>query len=170
MKVAKATPEDVNAIFDILQALDAISEGEMPGDDNEEINIGLFDLLDALDAGAETYVSDNVNYFIRQALKYLLNIQSFSSPTRAAWNLSAFLNPENEIVDPESSTLKMHPKIEQGLTDTDRLNWIIANGARIEGNNGEIQFFASLDDDDMSHGLIGIRDEIDIRMNKKCAT
>ncbi len=54
--------------------------------------------------------------------------------------------------------------------DTARLDWIIKNGARIEGNNGEIEFFASLDDDSIAHGLIGIREEISERMKPRCPT
>lgn len=54
--------------------------------------------------------------------------------------------------------------------DTERLNWIINNGARIEGDNGQIAFFASLDDDNIAHGLIGIRDEISEQMKPRCST
>lgn len=127
MKVAKATEDDQNAIYNILCALESISNGEMPGIEDDE-GIGQYRLHEALDAGESEYVSDKINYFVRRAIKHLLNVYSSAHPMRAAVNLSALLDNQNEIVDPDNSTLEIHPKIEQGLADTKRLNWLLSNG------------------------------------------
>lgn len=131
MKVAKATEDDQNAIYKILGALESISNGEMPGiedDIEDDEGIGRYRLHEALDAGENEYVPDEINYFIRRAIKHLLNVYSSAHPMRAAVNLSALLGNQNEIVDPDNSTLEIHPKIEQGLADTERLNWLLSNG------------------------------------------
>ena len=36
MKIAKATEADINAIYDILGALESIPDGEMPGGEDDE--------------------------------------------------------------------------------------------------------------------------------------
>ena len=118
MKVAKATEDDQNAIYKILGALESISNGEMPGiedDIEDDEGIGRYRLHEALDAGENEYVPDEIIY-------------SSAHPMRAAVNLSALLDNQNEIVDPDNSTLEIHPKIEQGLADTERLNWLLSNG------------------------------------------
>lgn len=39
-------------------------------------------------------------------------------------NLSALLEPENKVIDPESSTLDLHPNILKSLADTERLDFV----------------------------------------------
>lgn len=107
MKVAKATEDDQNAIYNILCALESISNGEMPGIEDDE-GIGQYRLHEALDAGESEYVSDKINYFVRRAIKHLLNVYSSAHPMRAAVNLSALLDNQNEIVDPDNSTWAQH--------------------------------------------------------------
>lgn len=172
MKVARTTEKDINILFDLLNALDAIKSGHMP-EENEDClikQISKYSLEESFDKDVEEYVSYECNYFIRQALKHLLNIYESGYLMLAAMNLTAFLNPENEIVDMNDSTLELHPKIKQGLEDTERLDWIIKNGARIENDGGEIAFCAAIEDTDMARGPIGIRDEISYMMQERCST
>lgn len=131
MKVSKATNQDVDAIFDIIGLLDIVRDGEMPNENEEsdpKENIGKWALLEALDATEEEYVSNKVNHFIRQALKRLLSIHSSAYPMRAAMNLSCFLEPSNEIIDPENNVLELHPKIHQAILDSERLEWFFEHG------------------------------------------
>lgn len=131
MKVSKATNQDVDAIFDIIGLLDIVRDGEMPNENEEsdpKENIGEWALLAALDATEEEYVSNKVNYFIRQALKRLLSIHSSAYLMRAAMNLSCFLEPSNEIIDPENDVLELHPKIHQAILDSGRLEWFFEHG------------------------------------------
>ena len=127
MKVSKATNQDVDAIFDIIGLLDIVRDGEMPNENEEsdpKENIGKWALLEALDATEEEYVSNKVNHFIRQALKRLLSIHSSAYPMRAA----CFLEPSNEIIDPENNVLELHPKIHQAILDSERLEWFFEHG------------------------------------------
>nr|DAU87868.1 MAG TPA: hypothetical protein [Caudoviricetes sp.] len=131
MKVSKATNQDVDAIFDIIGLLDIARDGEMPNENEEsdpKENIGEWALLAALDATEEEYVSNKVNHFIRQALKRLLSIHSSAYLMRAAMNLSCFLEPSNEIIDPENDVLELHPKIHQAILDSERLEWFFEHG------------------------------------------
>ncbi len=128
MKVGKATEKEVDTLFNLLSALETISNGEMPEEENEEMDIGWSDLQIALDAGEDEHVSDKDNYFIRQALKHLLGIYSECDLMRAAANLLVFLDPSNNIVDHEKSTLELNPIIIKGLSDTARLDWLYENG------------------------------------------
>lgn len=156
MKIAKATEADINAIYGILGALESIQDGEMPGGEDDE-GVGQNKLYEALDAGKDEYVSDQINYFIRKALKYLLNVYCSAHPMRAVGNLSAFLDHENEIVDPDNNTLELHPNIIQGLADTKRLDWLFSNG--ISKFSKEILFGTIVNESNF-------RDEIDKIMKK----
>nr|DAO76388.1 MAG TPA: hypothetical protein [Bacteriophage sp.] len=131
MKVTKATKQDVDAIFDIISLLDAVQDGEIPNENEEsdpQESIGTCALFEALDATEEEYVSNKVNHFIRQALKRLISIHSSAYPMLAAMNLSCFLEPSNEIIDPENDTLEFHPKIHQAMLDSERLEWFFKYG------------------------------------------
>lgn len=156
MKIAKATEADINAIYDILGALESIPDGEMPGGEDDE-GVGQNKLYEALDAGKDESVSDEINYFIRKALKYLLNVYWSAHLMRAAGNLSTLLDPENEIVDPDNNTLELHPNIIQGLADTKRLDWLLSNG--MSKFSKEILFGTIVNDSNL-------RDEIDKLMKK----
>ena len=124
MKVARARKEDVDVIYDLLGALDRIKDGESFEEDEESEGIGWCELQDALDAGEDDYVPDKVNHYIRQAMKHLLDACHLGNGMRAVMNLSALLEPENEVVDPESSILDLHPNILKSLADTERLDFI----------------------------------------------
>lgn len=126
MKIARATKKDVDAIFDLLNALDTIKSGIMPDEheSSEVREVSEYDLDMALENGIQDYVSDECNYFIRQALSYLIDIHESAYTMRAAMNLAVLLDPKNEIIDAENSILEPHPKITTGLEDTTRLNWL----------------------------------------------
>ena len=124
MKVARAKKEDVDVIYDLLGALGLFKNGESFEEDEESEGIGWCELQDAFDAGEDGYVPDRVNHYIRQAMKYLLDTCNLGNGMRAAMNLSALLEPENKVVDPESKTLDFHPDITKGFADTKRLDWL----------------------------------------------
>ena len=124
MKVARAKEEDVDVIYDLLGALDRIKDGESFEEDEESEGIGWCELQDALDAGEDGYVPDRVNHYIRQAMKYLLDTCYQGNGMKAIMNLSALLDQENKVIDPQSKTLDFHPDITKGFADTKRLDWL----------------------------------------------
>ena len=54
----------------------------------------------------------------------IVDISRHGYLTRAAMNLSALLDPDNEILDFAQSALELSPKLQQGLNDTKRLDWL----------------------------------------------
>ena len=120
MKIARATPEDINALCDLAFAIDAIKEGNIPPADSEEEeweSIGSGNLFNILH-------EESLN-ICRRCLLRLLEIAESGHITRAAGNLDAVFLPDNKIINLESSTLETHPSIDQGWADTDRLDWLI---------------------------------------------
>ena len=160
MKVARAKEEDVDVIYDLLGALGRIKDGESFEEDEESEGIGWCELQDALDAGEDGYVPDRVNHYIRQAMKYLLDTCHLGNGMRAAMNLSALLEPKNEVVDPESSTLDLHPNILKSLADTKRLDWL----ADPENTIGKVMLPGWCSDEYDS-----LRDAIDAAMQAQAA-
>ena len=75
-------------------------------------------------------------------------------------NLSALLEPKNEVVDPESSTLDLHPNILKSLADTKRLDWL----ADPENTIGKVMLPGWCSDEYDS-----LRDAIDAAMQAQAA-
>lgn len=125
MKIARAKPEDINALCDLAFAIDAIKDGNIPPADGEEEeweSIGSGNLLKFLhDASLQEESLD----ICRRCLLRLLEIAKSGHITRAAGNLDAVFLPDNKIINLESSTLETHPSIDQGWADTSRLDWLI---------------------------------------------
>lgn len=90
------------------------------------------DLDDALTVGKDEYVSYEVNYFIRQAFKRLIDLARSGNTGRALLNLETLIDPQNEIIDQESETLEEHPKIKQAMLDTKRLEWLFDYGVGMD--------------------------------------
>ena len=57
----------------------------------------------------------------------IVDISRHGYLTRAAMNLSVLLDPDNEILDFAQSALELSPKLQQGLNDTKRLDWLVKN-------------------------------------------
>lgn len=129
MKIARATPEDINALCDLAFAVDAINAGSIPsaegGEEDEWEHIGAGNLLNILHDDIPASLQKESLDICRRCLLRLLEIAESAHITRAAGNLDAVFLPDNKIINLESSTLETHPSIDQGWADTDRLDWLI---------------------------------------------
>lgn len=133
MKVSKVKMQDIDASYQIVNLIESVEDyGEIPyGDDyvGERVpEIGTMDLDDALIVGKDEYVSEEVNYFIRQAFKRLIDLAKSGNIRRALLNLETLIDPQSEIINQDSETLEVHPKIKQAMLDTKRLEWLFDYG------------------------------------------
>ena len=91
MKMAKASQADMEMALDFVGALEDINRfGQLPRDDRQ------LDLDDPDDA--------------RLALRTLLGIANRGSLGRVVMGMATMLDPRNEVVDPDSDVLELHPK------------------------------------------------------------
>ena len=133
MKVSKVQSQDIGTLYHIVDLIESVENyGEIPYKEDytgERVpEIGLGELDRAFDARKDDYVSDEVNYFIRQAFKRLIDLAKSGNTRRALLNLETLIDPQNEIIDQESETLEEHPKIKQAMLDTKRLEWLFDYG------------------------------------------
>lgn len=128
MKIARATPEDINALCDLAFAVDAITAGSIPpaedGEDGEWEYIGAGNLLNILHDDTPASLQKESLDICRRCLLHLLEIAESAHIIRAAGNLEAVFLPSNRIIDLEADTLETHPSIDQGWADTARLGWL----------------------------------------------
>lgn len=128
MKIARATPEDINALCDLAFAVDAITAGSIPpaedGEDDEWEYIGAGNLLNILHDDTPASLQKESLDICRRCLLHLLEIAESAHIIRAAGNLEAVFLPSNRIIDLEADTLETHPSIDQGWADTARLGWL----------------------------------------------
>lgn len=108
MKVAKANPADLNALMELFGAFESMTgrwmrvvptgceQPETPDDDCERLD---------LDNGEQA----------KRILQHLLEIAEKGSLFRAAANLFALLDPANNVVDPDSDVLEVHPIAKEGF-------------------------------------------------------
>ena len=100
MKMAKATEADISAAIEVAQILDAIGKRFMPmclcnsDDDTEWFDIDSHDDC-------------------RKVIQKLLDIERGASVFRAAFGMAVLMDSANEVVDPDSDILEMHPKYRQ---------------------------------------------------------
>ena len=140
MKIARAKPEDINALCDLAFAIDAIKEGNIPPTDGEEEeweSIGSGNLLNILHDDTPASLQEESLDICRRCLLRLLEIAESGHITRAAGNLDAVFLPDNKIINLESSTLETHPSIDQGWADTARLDWLAKNDCALTENLGD---------------------------------
>ena len=128
MKIARATPEDINALCDLAFAVDAINAGSIPpaagGEEDEWEHIGAGNLLNILHDHTPASLQKESLDICRRCLLRLLEIAESAHITRAAGKLEAVFLPENQIINLEADTLETHPSIDQGRADTARLDWL----------------------------------------------
>lgn len=133
MKVSKVQAKDIDALYQIVYLIESVENyGDIPypedyaGERVPDIGAGALD--SALSARKDDYVSEEVNYFIRQAFQRLIELAKSGRPKRALINLETLIDPQSEIIDQESETLEEHPKIKQAMLDTKRLEWLFDYG------------------------------------------
>ena len=105
MKIARATEQDIEALQQLAVLIEHPSAQLFDEDDPQNFNEANPERL--------TMLWDKI-----------VDISRHGYLTRAAMNLSALLDPDNEILDFEQSALELSPKLQQGLDDTKRLDWL----------------------------------------------
>ncbi len=118
MTWAKATPNDMEAACRLNQILDSMSRGEYPATsiEMEEDSVPRYFDEDQMPHLRALY--DRIHDTLESAPGYqgrILGAMCF-----------AILFPGNELLDPDSDIIEKHPKIVQGLADTDRLLWVLS--------------------------------------------
>ena len=105
MKITRATEQDIEALQQLAVLIEHPSAQLFDEDDPQN--------FDGCNPEHLTMLWDKI-----------VDISRHGYLTRAAMNLSALLDPDNEILDFAQSALELSPKLQQGLNDTKRLNWL----------------------------------------------
>lgn len=124
MKMAKASERDIDAAGELLNLLNEIDtkfNGPWPTDGPDSLHEAI---------GNGEFDADNHKH-----LQALYN--NLAALLRRAPNFHGrviggmcyvILYDKNEIVDPDADTIELHPKLQAGLQDTERLDWIEQQG------------------------------------------
>ncbi len=97
MKMDKATDDDMAVALDVCSALEALAQGYLPNSM----------------APGEDVVSYDAKLHAADVVEHLLDLAQPGSLFRVAFGMTVLLDPRNEIVDPEKSSLESHPKFTQ---------------------------------------------------------
>lgn len=100
MKMARASEADIEAAFKVCQILDQLDKRYMPSDDDRE-DTEFFDRDDAEQC--------------QKVVGMLLDATRHTSLFRVVLGMSVVLDPRNELLDPDTDTIEMHPKIVEAL-------------------------------------------------------
>ena len=137
MKITRATEQDIEALQQLAVLIEHPSAQLFDEDDPQN--------FDGCNPEHLTMLWDKI-----------VDISRHGYLTRAAMNLSALLDPDNEILDFAQSALELSPKLQQGLNDTKRLDWLADRDNRI----GNVQLPAEC----VACNLHSMRDAIDMAM------
>jgi len=104
MKMAKASPEDLDMAMDLANVLDDIERGFFPTklQSDEDAESERVEWIDTADRQQYERL-----FF---GLKSLLNKGSIS---RVIWGMAVVCDPANECIDPDADTIEHHPKRQQ---------------------------------------------------------
>lgn len=142
MKIARATEQDIEALQQLAVLIEDPSAQLFDEDDPQN--------FDGCNPEHLTMLWDKI-----------VDISRHGYLTRAAMNLLALLDPNNEILDFAQSALELSPKLQQGLNDTKRLDWL----ADRDNHIGNVQLPAEC----VACNLHSMRDAIDAAMRKQAA-
>lgn len=101
MNMAKASRADLDAAVDLATAFDTIRYGYEPGE-------------------SETFFDEDDPASCQRALKHLLATCERGSLFRVVWGMRVLLDPVNQVVNPDSDILELHPRFnaEGGAAET----------------------------------------------------
>lgn len=142
MKITRATEQDIEALTQLAFLI-------------EDPSAQLFDEDDP-----QNFDECNPEHLTMMWNK-IVDISRHGYLARAAMNLSALLDPDNEIFDFSESALELSPKLKQGLEDTKRLDWL----ADRDNHIGNVQLPAEC----VEQHLDSMRDAIDAAMQAQAA-
>lgn len=102
MKMAKASEADLKMAMDLCNALDSLTSrwgARMPEAIEQPRGTSDTEYFDADDSEQ-----------CKRVVAYLLKLAGSASLMRVVWGMAVLLDPRNEIVDPGSDVLEIHPK------------------------------------------------------------
>lgn len=113
MKMAKASPVDIELAKQITFMLESVDRSLMP--------------IDLANEEDEPFADDNPEHCIRVMSALLLEMRK-GGLGRVTWGMEVLLDPANKIVDPDADTLEHHPErkaLEQQVAELtrDRDEW-----------------------------------------------
>ncbi len=136
MKMAKASPADIENAMAVCGALDALANSQLPTQwlDHEEDD-DWFSERDDLEAAA--------------ALRNLLKMTDTSGLFRVVTGMAVLLDPVNRIVDQDQDALEIHPRFSAMLALSEEQNAVIKALRDLFSPSGHHEFanmVASVDD------------------------
>lgn len=114
MKMAKASKNDLDVALEMCRALQSLENGYLP----DEMTEG--------DDGVAYYADEHAEKLV----EHLVAISKRASLFRVCFGMTVLLDPQNEIVDPESSALELHPRLAlcakacEGIADETLKSWL----------------------------------------------
>lgn len=102
MKIALTTEQDIRAAQDVLSALEALDSGYFPESWNE----------------GEEFFCDDAEHCLF-AMNRLLDAAGNGNTMRFLMNAVTLLDTKNNVVNPDSDILELHPRIEKALAMLD---------------------------------------------------
>lgn len=106
MKMAKASPEDLDMAMKLANALDDITRGYFPERfidlDGDPHGIEIPERIDTDDAAQYERLIDGLRELLRQG-----------SIFRVIWGMAVVCDPDNECIDPDADTIEHHPMRQQ---------------------------------------------------------
>lgn len=96
MKMAKASKADLDMALDIASYCDAIDRGHMP--DALSVDSESIEWIDT--ANREQYA---------RLIEGLRSLLAKGSISRVIWGMAVICDPANKVIDPNASTLEIHP-------------------------------------------------------------
>lgn len=97
MKMAKATPADIEMAMTLVNYLEAIERQQMPDALSSEVED--FEWLHLDDAAQLSRLLTGLRDLLRKG-----------SILRVVWGMAVVCDPLNECIDPEAATIEHHPK------------------------------------------------------------
>lgn len=119
MQMAKASEQDLDAAMHLCSALDALS-GWRP-----VMPEGVARVMADSDAD-EAFDPDDHEQCAR-VVEHLLQTSQAGSIARVVWGCAVMLDPRNQLIDPNSDVIELHPQWTQARRERDELQLRLAD-------------------------------------------
>ncbi len=110
MKMAKASLEDIEMTLELCLSLECLEKGYLPA------------ALAGEDEESPIWYDEDEDG--DRVVQHLLAILRKGSAFRVAFGMAVLLDPRNEVVDPDSDCLEMHPRFAAAMEDAERYRYL----------------------------------------------
>ncbi len=104
MRMAKASERDIEMALELFRTIEDLMKGYFPYDGEQDV---IFDPQD--------------HYDCHKAIDLIFEIACRGSLFRVVFGMAVVLDPRNEVVDPDSDHLELHPKHQKAIEQRDEL-------------------------------------------------